>query len=84
MKILLIVPAYNEEENILKVRNIIENYNEKSEQKLDYIIINDGSTDNTEKILEDNNIKHINLIHNLGIGGAVQTGINMHMKMIMI
>ena len=53
MKILLIVPAYNEEENILKVRNIIENYNEKSEQKLDYIIINDGSTDNTEKILED-------------------------------
>ena len=50
MKILLIVPAYNEEENILKVRNIIENYNEKSEQKLDYIIINDGSTDNTEKI----------------------------------
>ena len=43
MKILLIVPAYNEEENILKVRNIIENYNEKSEQKLDYIIINDGS-----------------------------------------
>lgn len=74
MKTLLIVPAYNEEENILKVRNIIENYNEKSEQKLDYIIINDGSTDNTEKILEDNNIKHINLIHNLGIGGAVQTG----------
>lgn len=74
MKILLIVPAYNEEENILKVRNIIENYNEKNEQKLDYIIINDGSTDNTEKILEDNNIKHINLIHNLGIGGAVQTG----------
>ena len=74
MKILLIVPAYNEEENILKVSNIIENYNEKNEQKLDYIIINDGSTDNTEKILEDNNIKHINLIHNLGIGGAVQTG----------
>ena len=31
MKILLIVPAYNEEENILKVRNIIENYNEKSD-----------------------------------------------------
>ena len=27
-----------------------------------------------KKILEDNNIPHINLIHNLGIGGAVQTG----------
>ena len=40
----------------------------------DCIVINDGSTDKTKKILEDNNIPHINLIHNLGIGGAVQTG----------
>ena len=38
------------------------------------MVINDGSTDNTEEILCDNNINHIKLIHNLGIGGAVQTG----------
>ncbi len=73
-KILLIIPAYNEEENVLKVYNMIKEYNEKSEQKLDYIFINDGSKDNTLKILEDNKLNHINLIHNLGIGGAVQTG----------
>ena len=30
--------------------------------------------DNTENILSKNNINHIKLIHNLGIGGAVQTG----------
>ena len=69
MKILLIVPAYNEEENILKVRNIIENYNEKSEQKLDYIIINDGSTDNTEKILEDHNDVFADIINGLIFAG---------------
>ena len=50
-KILLIIPAYNEEENVLKVYNTIKNYNEKNEQKLDYVFINDGSKDSTLKIL---------------------------------
>ena len=70
MKTLLIIPAYNEEENILKTCRTIE----KSKQNIDYIVINDGSTDNTEKILKENNINHIKLVNNLGIGGAVQTG----------
>lgn len=69
-KILLIIPAYNEEKNIVNTVETIKKHNED----LDYIVINDGSTDNTLKILIDNNIKHINLIENLGIGGAVQTG----------
>lgn len=74
MKVLLIIPAYNEQDNILNVCNVINQYNKNNEQQLQYIVINDGSTDNTLKILEENNIKHINLVHNLGIGGAVQTG----------
>lgn len=37
-------------------------------------MINDGSTDNEEEILRANNINHVELIQNLGIGGAVQTG----------
>ena len=74
MKIILIIPAYNEEENILDVCKKIEKYNENAERKLDYIVINDASTDSTLKILQENNINHINLVQNLGIGGAVQTG----------
>jgi glycosyltransferase involved in cell wall biosynthesis len=74
MKILLIIPAYNEEDNILTVCNIIKEYNKKTNQKLDYVVINDGSKDNTLKILQDNNLNCIDLIRNLGIGGAVQTG----------
>ncbi len=70
MKVLIIIPAYNEQENILGTVNKIKEYSEE----LDYIVINDGSTDNTEKILIENNINHIKLINNLGIGGAVQTG----------
>ena len=72
--ILLIIPAYNEQDNILKTYKTIEEYNKKNKTNYDVIVINDGSTDNTKNILEKNNIPHINLIHNLGIGGAVQTG----------
>lgn len=68
--VLLIIPAYNEEENILKTCKMIQ----KSKKKYDYIIINDGSKDKTEQICIKNNLPYITLIHNLGIGGAVQTG----------
>lgn len=73
-KVLLIIPAYNEENNILKTCDKIITYNKKNKTNYDFIVINDGSKDNTRKILEENNFPHINLIHNLGIGGAVQTG----------
>ncbi len=76
MKILLIIPSYNEENNILKVYNQIKEYNDdiKNELKIDYIVINDCSNDNTLKVLQDNNMNYIDLVSNLGIGGAVQTG----------
>lgn len=70
MKTLIIIPAYNEEKNILKTVKTIE----KHSKKFDYIVINDGSTDLTSEILEENKINHIDLVSNLGIGGAVQTG----------
>lgn len=73
-KVLLIIPAYNEEDNILTTYKTIMNYNKKSKLKYDVIVINDGSTDNTSKICHENHIPVVDLIHNLGIGGAVQTG----------
>ena len=73
-KVLLIIPAYNEEENILKTYKSIVNYNKKNKTNYDVIVINDGSRDNTSEICHKNNIPVIDLIHNLGIGGAVQTG----------
>ena len=79
-KILIIIPAYNEEENILKTYNSIIEYNKKNNMNYEVIVINDGSTDKTEEILIDNNIPHIRLIHNLGIGGAVQTGYKYALK----
>lgn len=74
VKILIIIPAYNEEANILSTYKTIIEYNKKNNTHYDILVINDGSWDLTEKIINDNNINHICLIHNLGIGGAVQTG----------
>lgn len=70
-KILLIIPAYNEEANIVKTINTIKRY---KKVKLDYIVINDGSTDSTKEVMIQNNIDFIDLPFNLGIGAAVQTG----------
>ncbi len=74
MKVLIIIPAFNEEKNILNVYNSILNYNKKNKTKYDVLVVNDGSCDNTCFVLDDNKIPHIDLIQNLGIGGAVQTG----------
>ena len=66
---LIIVPAYNEEESIKStVDKIIETSN------FDYVVINDGSLDTTKQVLENNNFNHLDLPINLGIGGAMQTG----------
>lgn len=73
-RILLIIPAYNEAEGIIDNINKIESYRAKCAYDLDYVVINDGSTDNEEEVLRNHQINHIELIQNLGIGGAVQTG----------
>ena len=73
-KILIIIPAYNEEKSILRVYQGIIDYNKENNTNYDVIVINDGSIDNTKKICQENNIPVINLVQNLGIGGAVQTG----------
>lgn len=69
MKTLLIIPAYNEEESIADLLLELRNYPE-----YDYIVINDCSKDNTEKVVRQYTDNIINLPINLGLSGAVQTG----------
>ena len=74
MKVLVIIPAFNEELNIVNTVEKIKNISNKIDENLNYVVINDGSTDKTKNICETNKYNVINLITNLGIGGAVQTG----------
>lgn len=77
MKILVIVPAYNEGENLPKLFEALKKVKEESVAKdyfIEYIVINDCSKDNTEAVCKRNGVKVVSLPVNLGIGGAVQTG----------
>lgn len=70
LRVLIIIPAYNESGNIERVvDHIVQHYPE-----YDYIVVNDGSKDNTRDICRDRGYQYLNLSINLGIGGAVQTG----------
>ncbi len=70
LKVLVIIPAYNEEISIERVvDNLVVNYPE-----YDYVVINDGSRDNTAAICRRRGYRFINLPVNLGLAGAFQTG----------
>lgn len=70
MKILVIIPAYNEAENI---ENLIKGINELCPYA-DYIVVNDCSKDNTEEVLRRIGASYMSNPVNLGIGGTVQGG----------
>ena len=69
-KILVIIPAFNEEKNIENVISSVK----KEFSNCDILVINDGSHDRTGEIAKDHGVVVINLPYNLGIGGAMQTG----------
>ena len=70
-KVLFVIPAYNEAENIEKVLNEIKidvNY-------ADILVINDCSSDNTAEIVRKNNVRCITNVFNMRYAMAVQTGL---------
>ncbi len=68
MKTLVIIPAFNEQDNILSLVQDINSYG------YDYLVINDCSTDNTEQLLRDHDLNHLDLPINLGIAGVTRVG----------
>lgn len=68
MKTLIIIPAYNEQDNISTLIKDITSYG------YEYLVINDCSKDNTAEILDKNNYNHIDLPINVGIAGVTQIG----------
>lgn len=69
-KILAIIPAYNEQDNIVAT---IEDLRQNAPW-VDYVIVNDGSKDRTAEICRERGYNLISLPANLGLAGAFQTG----------
>ena len=70
MKCLVIIPAYNEEENILNTVSDLQTHC----PDMDCLVIDDCSGDRTIRLLRECGIHYLSLPCNLGIGGGVQTG----------
>ena len=70
-KVLIIMPAYNEAENIEKVLKEIK----RDINYADILVINDCSTDNTKEIVKKNKVKCITNIFNMQYAMAIQTGL---------
>lgn len=71
MRLLVIIPAYNEALNLSYVVDDIM----KNCPEVDYIIVNDGSKDNTVEVCNEKNYNLLNLPINIGLAGGVQAGI---------
>lgn len=69
-KILIIIPAYNEEDSVSKVVEDIRNHL----PQVDILVVNDGSTDRTSQKGKGSGAIVLDLPFNLGIGGAMQAG----------
>lgn len=69
-KLLVIIPAYNEQDNIEKTIQDVKAHMPEA----DYIVVNDCSSDGTRAILQKIHAAYLDLPFNLGIGGGVQTG----------
>ena len=69
-KVLIVIPAYNEEANIgTVVKELVQNYPE-----FDYIVVNDGSRDQTARICREHGYQLLDLPVNLGLAGCFQAG----------
>jgi glycosyltransferase involved in cell wall biosynthesis len=70
MKILVVVPAYNEEQSIPGVIHDLRLHGPHA----DIVVVNDGSRDKTSLAARNLGVRVLELPFNLGIGGAMQTG----------
>jgi len=79
-KVLIIIPCYNEENSLPLVLTELGNIIMPDDYAMSIAVINDCSKDNTATVAKQYNVILLDLPMNLGIGGAVQTGIKYAMN----
>lgn len=69
-RVIAVVPAYNERDNIVSTIEDLQT----NAPGVDYVIVNDGSRDDTLDICREHGYNVVDLPVNLGLAGAFQTG----------
>ena len=80
-KFTIIVPVYNEEENLKRVEQELTNYIKIATKKTKVLFVNDGSKDNSQQLIEEicnnnPNFNFINFQENCGLSAAITAGFN--------
>jgi glycosyltransferase involved in cell wall biosynthesis len=73
-KVLIILPCYNEEAALPLLLDELQQLELPKAYQFITLVVNDCSKDNTIHIAKKYNVKVLDLVNNLGIGGAVQSG----------
>ena len=73
-KVLIVIPCYNEEVALPLLLNKLNQLVLPKAYKLTPIVVNDCSSDKTIEVAKKHGVKVLDLVNNLGIGGAVQSG----------
>ena len=75
----IIVPVYNEEDNLQRVEKELSKYIKICPVKADILIVNDGSSDNSQKIIEEicsknDDFSFLSFKENRGLSAAIKAG----------
>jgi len=74
-KVLIVIPCYNEEAALPLLLNEFVSLKLPDQYELTVLVVNDCSKDNTFSVAQKYDVKILDLPTNLGIGGAVQSGL---------
>ena len=76
----IVIPCFNEAKNLTKLVSECEKVMKLSEYQVGFILVNNGSTDGSDKIFLElvagvNSIKYVSLTHNQGYGSGILAGL---------
>lgn len=78
MRLLIIIPAFNEEEALSGLLAEIRALSPADVgADIETVVVDDGSTDRTADVAREGGARVLRLCRNLGIGGAVQSGLRL-------
>lgn len=78
-RLLIIIPAFNEQESLRGLLDEIKALGDIG-PSVDTVVVDDGSSDRTADVAKECGVRVLRLARNLGIGGAVQSGIRLAVR----
>src|SRR6476619_7429633 len=76
VKVLVVIPALNEEQALPPLLGEVRRHLQSLDGS-DVVVVDDGSSDRTAQVAAAAGVRVLRLCRNLGIGGAVQTGLRL-------